>query len=220
MIIDIVSDVVCPWCFIGKRRLERALAVRGRDDVQIVWRAFQLNPDMPREGMDRAHYLAAKFGSAAQARRIYDEIAETGAAEGIAFAFSRIARTPNTLDAHRLIRLAAAEGRQDAVVEALFRAYFLDGIDIGAREALIAIAERAGIAREIAETYLASQDALDAVRREDLGARRLGITGVPCFIVNGRYAISGAQAPEIFLRVFETVEQTEDDANPRPNFDI
>lgn len=214
MIIDIVSDVVCPWCYIGKRRLERALAARGRDDVEIVWRAFQLNPDMPREGMDRARYLAVKFGSAAQARRIYDEIAETGAAEGIAFAFSRIARTPNTLDAHRLIRLAAAEGRQDAVVEALFRAYFLDGVDIGAQESLIAIAEEAGIAREVAEPFLAGEDGLDAVRREDLGARRLGITGVPCFIVDGRYAISGAQAPEVFLRVFETVEQAENAAQP------
>lgn len=213
MIIDIVSDVVCPWCYIGKRRLERALAARGRGDVEIVWRAFQLNPDMPREGMDRARYLAVKFGSAAQAQRIYDEIAETGAAEGIAFAFSRIARTPNTLDAHRLIRLAAAEGRQDAVVEALFRAYFLDGVDIGAQESLIAIAEEAGIAREVAEPFLAGEDGLDAVRREDLGARRLGITGVPCFIVDGRYAISGAQAPEVFLRVFETVEQAEQAEN-------
>ncbi len=211
MIIDIVSDVVCPWCYIGKRRLERALAAREGEAPRLVWRAFQLNPDMPREGMDRAHYLATKFGSAAQARRIYDEIAAAGDAEGIAFDFSRIARTPNTLDAHRLIRLAAAQDRQDAVVEALFRAYFLEGVDIGAQEELVAIARAAGIDEAVATDYLAGDEALDAVRREDLGARRLGVTGVPCFIVDGRYAVSGAQAPEVFLRVIETAEQAAND---------
>ncbi len=208
MVIDIVSDVVCPWCYIGKRRLERALAARkDAPPPRLVWRAFQLNPDMPREGMDRSRYLAAKFGSIAQARRVYDEIAAAGEAEGIAFDFARIARTPNTLDAHRLIRFAAAQDRQDSVVEALFRAYFLEGVDVGAREALIAIAEAAGLDGEAAAAYLAGDEGLDAVRREDLGARRLGVTGVPCFIVDGRYAISGAQAPEVFLRVFETAEQ-------------
>jgi len=207
VIIDVISDVVCPWCYIGKRRLERALAARGGEAPRLVWRAFQLNPDMPREGMDRAHYLATKFGSAAQARRVYDEIAAAGDAEGIEFDFSRIARTPNTLDAHRLIRLAAARDRQDAVVEALFRAYFLEGVDIGARDALVAIARAAGLDETAVAEYLAGEDALDAVRREDLGARRLGVTGVPCFIVDGRYAISGAQAPEVFLRVIETAEQ-------------
>ena len=134
MIVDIVSDVVCPWCYIGKRRFEQALAARPAFAVTTAWRAFQLNPDMPAEGMERQGYLADKFGSAARAASIYADITEAGLREDIAFAFDRILRTPNTILAHRLIRLSAAHGVQDAVVEALFRRYFEDGADIGNAE--------------------------------------------------------------------------------------
>ncbi|MFQ5959455.1 MAG: DsbA family oxidoreductase [Alphaproteobacteria bacterium] len=206
VIIDIISDVVCPWCFIGKRRLERALAVRPDLDVEVVWRAFQLNPDMPPEGMERAQYLAAKFGSDANAGRIYAEIEKAGAGEGIDFAFDRIHRTPNTVDAHRLIRFAGEQGRQDRLVELLFRRYFEQGVDIGEHERLVEAAAEADLDAETVRAHLASDVGVDAVRVEDLQARRLGVSGVPCFVIDRRFAISGAQAPEVFRRVFETAE--------------
>src|SRR5271156_2774318 len=148
MHIDIVSDVACPWCFIGKRRLERALTLRPDLGATRSWRAFQLNPDLPSDGIPHEFFLAAKFGGLHQAARSYAAIAATGRAEGIEFAFERIRRTPNTLCAHRLIRLAAMEGGGDAMVEALFRAYFCNGIDIGAIDALATIAAGAGLDRE------------------------------------------------------------------------
>ena len=207
MIVDIVSDVVCPWCYIGKRRFEQALAARPAFAVTTAWRAFQLNPDMPAEGMERQGYLADKFGSAARAASIYADITEAGLREDIAFAFDRILRTPNTILAHRLIRLSAAHGVQDAVVEALFRRYFEDGADIGNAEQLVEIGAEAGLDAEAAGSHLASDDGLDEVRAEDLNARRLGINGVPCFIIDQRYAVSGAQAPEVFERIFDTIDQ-------------
>ena len=203
MHIDIVSDVICPWCFIGKRRLERALQLRPELQPSIGWRAFQLNPDMPADGMNRQDYLAIKFGGAAQARRIYTAVEQAGAAEGIDFAFDRIRRTPNTVDAHRLIRFASMEGNAGSMVEALFRAYFLEGRDIGARGGLAEIAHEAGFERRAAESWLAGEAGRDAVLAEDRAARRAGIEGVPCFVVDGGYALSGAQEPEFFLPLFD-----------------
>ena len=206
MIIDVISDVVCPWCFIGKRRLERALATRPDLEVETLWRPFQLNPDMPREGMERQSYLVAKFGSAEDAERIYATIAKAGAEENIAFDFESIRRTPNTIKAHRLIRFAGENGRQDEVVELLFRRYFEDGMDIGDDDGLVDIAAGAGLDADSVRAHLATDRDLEAVRIEDLQARRLGVTGVPCFVIDRRYAISGAQTPEVFLRAFETAE--------------
>jgi predicted DsbA family dithiol-disulfide isomerase len=203
MQIDIVSDVICPWCFIGKRRLARALAMRPGLEVSTTWRAFQLNPDMPADGMPRQEYLALKFGGNLQARRIYSAVEQAGAAEGIAFAFDRIKRTPNTIDAHRLIRFATMKGRADETVEALFRAYFLDGRDIGDRTELTAIASESGIEEEEARSFLDEGKARDTVLAEDRGARRAGIDGVPSFIVDGSYLLSGAQEPEFFLPLFD-----------------
>ena len=203
MQIDIVSDVVCPWCYIGKRRLERALALRPDVSVSIAWRAFQLNPGVPPGGMPRESYLAGKFGSSAHAGRIYAGLAATGAAEGIRFAFERIRRTPNTRDAHRLIRFAALHGRAEPVVEGLFRAYFVDGRDTGERATLADIAAEAGLAREAAEGWLDGEAGLVQILEEDRNARRLGISGVPCFIVDRGYAISGAQEPAFFLPLFD-----------------
>ena len=204
MLIDIVSDVVCPWCYVGKRRLEAALAERRELSVEIVWHAFQLNPGMPKEGMDRGDYLATKFGSPDRAASIYRDIEQAGADAGIAFAFDAIERTPNTIDAHRLILLAGRHDVQHAVVELLFRRYFLDGADIGNVERLTAIAAEAGIDEAAARAYLESDEGVEEVTSEDRQMRKIGVTGVPCFIIDKRYAISGAQAPEVFQRIFDT----------------
>jgi predicted DsbA family dithiol-disulfide isomerase len=205
MHIDIVSDVICPWCFIGKRRLEKALALRPEIEPEITWRPFQLNPDMPEEGMERRAYLAAKFGGDAHADRIYASVSEAGATVDIPFAFDRIRRTPSTRDAHRLIRYAAEHDRADALVEALFRAYFIDGRDIGDQRTLAALAGDAGLEPDAAADWLAGPAARDEVLGEDRGARRLGINAVPCFIFERQYAVSGAQEPEFFLPVFDLV---------------
>ncbi|MFZ3238365.1 MAG: DsbA family oxidoreductase [Stellaceae bacterium] len=203
MHIDIVADVACPWCFIGKRRLERALALRPDIVATWSWRAFQLNPDLPGGGIPRDFFLAAKFGDMRQAVRSETAIAATGRAEGIDFAFERIRRTPNTLRAHRLIRLAAAAGRGDALAEALFRAYFTQGIDIGDIGALAIIAERGGIDRGLAAAYLESEAGTVEILAEDRRARRLGIHAVPCFVIERGYAISGAQEPEMLLPLLD-----------------
>jgi len=205
MRIDIFSDVICPWCFIGKRRLDKALALRPQPDLTVRWRAFQLNPAMPEDGMDRQAYLAAKFGGAESAQRIYDTVGAAGSREGIAFAFDRIRRTPNTVAAHRLIRFAERHGRQDELVEALFRAYFLDGRLVGDKEVLAEIAGETGLDRAAARAFVDGTEDTDIVLAEDTYARRLGIGGVPCFIVDGKYALSGAQEPEAFLPVFDLV---------------
>jgi predicted DsbA family dithiol-disulfide isomerase len=206
MHIDIVSDVVCPWCFIGKRRLEKALALRPEMPVDLSWRPFQLNPDMPPEGMDRQAYIAAKFGGGARADRVYAAVAEAGATVDIPFAFERIRRTPNTRDAHRLIRHAATQGRADAIVEALFQAYFLNGRDIGDRPTLADIAGETGLDSRETGIWLESDTDAEQVLAEDRGARRLGINAVPCFILDKQYAVSGAQEPEFFLPVFDLVK--------------
>jgi predicted DsbA family dithiol-disulfide isomerase len=207
--IDVVSDVVCPWCFIGKRRLEGALALyaRAQPDAPppiVTWRPFQLNPGLPAEGMPRDEYVARKFG--ARGGAVYDRVAMIGREVGIAFAFDRIARQPNTLAAHSLIALAGAHGKQDAVKEALLRAYFLDGVDLTARENLVAVATGAGLDRAAVEAQLDDAAARDAVAAEDAHARELGIEGVPFFIFNRRLAVSGAQPAEMLLEAMQQAE--------------
>ena len=203
MHIDIVSDVICPWCYIGKRRLERALARRPGLAVTRSWRAFQLNPELPVEGIPHRLYLAAKFGNWQNAGRACAALCAAGRSEGIDFAFDRIRRAPNTLRAHRLIRLAAGEGAGDDVVEALFRAYFYDGLDIGDIDVLATIAGRAGLHFAGVRSYLAGEAGTQEVRAEDRRARRLGIHAVPCFVLDRGYAISGAQEPEMLLSLFD-----------------
>ncbi len=202
MKIDIVSDAICPWCYIGKRRLERALTLAPQAELEIGWRPFQLNPDMPAEGMDRKDYLRAKFGDSAGGRG-YERITAVGQEVGIPFAFDKIKRTPNTIMAHRLIRYAARENLQDPVVEILFRGYFTEGQDIGDRRTLVTLAENAGLAAAKVDAYLAGAEDDDTIRAEDAFARQIGINGVPCFIIDRQYAISGAQPPEAFVEVFE-----------------
>jgi len=209
MKIDIVADTVCPWCYIGKRRLERALAARPQPGLEIVWRPFFLNPDMPSEGVERADYIARKFGGRDRANRIYATVAEAGASEDIAFRFDLIQRSPNTVNSHRLIHFAGMTERQDEVVEAVYRAYFLEGRDIGDIGVLAEIASDAGIPSAEALRYLQSGADRDVIVGGDERARSLGVNGVPCFIIERKYAVSGAQLPEVFHQVFDLVNQEE-----------
>ncbi len=201
--IDVVSDTVCPWCYIGKRRLERALAARPNYRFQIGWRPFQLNPDLPADGMDRARYLALKFGGRDRAGQIYDRVREAGVGEAIAFDFEAIEAQPNTFASHRLVRWAGEAGLQDALVEDLFQRYFLYGEDIGDHEVLLASAGRTGLDRARVADRLTSGEDVDVVRQEEQTARRIGVTGVPCFIVAGKYAVSGAQEPAVLVNMFD-----------------
>src|SRR5487761_49423 len=206
MRIDIVADVSCPWCFIGKRRLETALAQRPAIAPDITWRPFQLNPDMPAEGMPREAYLAAKFGGQAHAKRINQAAVDAGTSVGIPFAFEKIQRTPNTLAAHRLVRFAQREGRATELVDRLFAGYFIEGRDIGNSDVLAAIAGESGLDAATARAFLAGASERAEVLADYAGARRLGINAVPCFIFDGQYAISGAQEPAFFFPVFDLVQ--------------
>jgi predicted DsbA family dithiol-disulfide isomerase len=193
--IEVVSDVVCPWCFVGKRRLERAIASAGVP-ATIRWHPYQLDPTIPPGGKSRREYLVAKFGSEDRIRQLYRNIEAVGVDEGIDFAFERIAVSPNTLDAHRLIRWSGEAKATDAVVEALFRAYFLDGRDIGDRAVLADIAASCGMERDDVARRLASDEDLAAVAAAVQAAQHQGVTGVPTFILAGRYAVVGAQPAE------------------------
>lgn len=207
--IDVFSDPICPWCFIGKKRMDEALAMRPDIPVSIRWRAFQLNPDMPKEGMDRQAYLSAKFGGADRAGEVYGHIHQVGGQVGIDFQFDRIPRTPSTMKAHRLIRFTQENGGEEvnALIPLLFEAYFLNGQDIGEDAVLLDLAGKAGMDTDAVAAYLDSGKDEDEVQAEDVFARRLGIGGVPCFIINGKYALSGAQEPEAFLPLLDMAEK-------------
>ena len=217
MHVAIVSDTICPWCYIGKRRFERAQAGRPTD-LAVEWRPFQLNPDMPAEGIDRMRYLIAKFGSEERVAEIFSAIEQAGEAEGIEFVFERIARTPNTVDSHRLIEYAGARKAQDGVVESLFHRYFEQGEDISDRSVLTAAGVDGGLDEDELRRYLDGSDGVEDVKKESEAASRAGISGVPCFIFEGRYAVSGAQPPDVFERVFEltATAQSETPAAPPP----
>ncbi|MDF1608964.1 DsbA family oxidoreductase [Hoeflea sp. YIM 152468] len=194
--IDIVSDVMCPWCYIGKRRLEAALdEVSAEMHVDLRWRPYQLDPTLPKQGKDRQQYLEDKFGGPEGADQAYAAVRAAGADEAIAFAFDKIPVSANTLDAHRLIRWAGALGPavQDEVVERLFKAYFEDGKNIGDDAVLIEAAEQAGLERPVVERLLAGDADRAAVSAEIDQARQMGVTGVPCFIIDTKYAVVGAQ---------------------------
>jgi len=189
--IEIASDVICPWCYIGKRRFEKALALLGDEvEANVTWLPFQLNPGMPVEGVARVDYRRSKFGSLERGRALDARVSQEGAQEGIEFAFDRMQRTPNTLAAHRLIDLAQAQERADAVVMALFSAYFEAALDIGDAEVLAALAGRCGVSG-----WPEAADAARVARLEE-SVRELGISGVPTFIFNRKSALSGAYPPE------------------------
>ncbi|NQW10930.1 MAG: DsbA family oxidoreductase [Alphaproteobacteria bacterium] len=203
MRIDIFSDVICPWCFIGKRRLERALREKPQEDLEIHWRAFQLNPDMPIQGMPRQAYLDTKFGNKERATQIYETIRQNGAREDIDFQLDKIQRTPNTVKAHRLIRFASEQGMADPLVERLFTGYFYEGVDIGDADRLADLAEDAGLQRGEVAVFLESSEGTADVLAETRFAYENGINGVPCFIFDRHYALAGAQEPEAFFPLFE-----------------
>ena len=191
LLIEVASDVICPWCYIGKRRLEKALAsLKDEVEVRIEWLPFQLNPDMPAGGVARADYRRAKFGSVEKGRALDARVAQEGAGEGIAFAFDRMQRTPNTVAAHRLIDLAQSQGKAGPVVDALFRAYFEEARDIGDAEVLAGIAKAAGV-----ESWPAGVNVPQVAEQEER-VRDLGISGVPTFIFDKKSGLSGAYPPE------------------------
>lgn len=201
--IEVVHDLVCPWCYLGVRRLFRTM--RRRPDLlyELTWRPFLLNPDMPRAGMSRSDYVIRKFGGEDRARRLYSSITDIGDAEGVSFRFDRIRRTPSSVDAHRLIRWAAPHGRATEVAEALFAAHFTDGYDIGDPAVLRAVAQSCGLDPAAAAAFLRGEDDVDAIHADNLRAHRLGINGVPCFVVAGRHAIAGAQEPDVIERLLD-----------------
>ena len=209
--VDVISDVVCPWCFIGKRRLESAFELyrAGRPDAPapvVTWHPFQLNPDMPAEGIDRDKYVKSKFG-ADRAGQIYGRITAVGRQLGIPFDFSKMTRQPNTLAAHSLIALAIDAGRQDAVVEALFRAFFLEGRDLTSADTLAELAVGAGLDAGDVKAFLASGNARAHIEAEDKQARKIGVEGVPFFVFNKRIAVSGAQEPGVLLEAMLEAEK-------------
>jgi len=206
--VEVISDVVCPWCYIGKRRLAQALELyRASADaplaVHVSWRPFQLNPRLPLAGVDRAEYVAAKFG--ARAEGTYARVGAVGRSVGIDFAFERILRQPNTLPAHQLIDFAQRHGKQEQMVETLFRAYFIEGADLTRFDALVALAQRAGLQAAAARACLDDDVQRQEVAAEDERARAAGVNGVPFFVFDHRLAVSGAQEPEVLLRALEQV---------------
>jgi len=194
--VDVVSDVVCPWCFIGKRRLERAIALQPDIPVAVNWRPFFLNPWIPREGVDRKTYLETKFGSVARYDEIAKRVAAAAAAEGLTYALDKISRQPNTLDCHRLILLARKEGDPARMKQRLMDLYFTEGGDLTDRETLVAAAVDSGLDGARARALLEGDEDVDTVEIEANRAKEAGIEGVPCFIFGRRFAVSGAQAPE------------------------
>ncbi len=204
--VDILSDTICPWCYIGKRRLEAALSSAGSTvTADVRWHPFQLNPDMPPGGMSRKRYIALKFGGAERGRTIYQNIADVARSSGLEIDFDRIRRTPNTLNSHRLLAYAGRAGRQNDVVERLFTAYFLEGRDIGSLKVLTEVGEEAGLDRAETERFLLSDADHAEVMESDAHAREAGASGVPHFVIDGKLAVAGAQEPQVFRNVFAVI---------------
>lgn len=207
--VDVVSDVVCPWCYLGQKRLDRAIAATPEIAVTVNWRPYQLDPTIPPGGVDRQQYMLAKFGDPARIAQIHQRLVDLGAAEGIDFAFEAIRIAPNTLDAHRLIRWAgtAGDGVQDRVVRRLFGLNFEEGANIGDLAVLADAAAEAGMDDAVVRTLLPSGADVEAVKTEIATASRMGITGVPCFLLEGRYAVMGAQDAEVIADAIRRVAE-------------
>lgn len=213
--IDLVSDVVCPWCYLGKARLELAIAeVQDQVGVDVNWRPYQLNPDIPPEGVDQKAYLEEKLGGAEAVARGHEMLTKLGQEVGIEYDFAAIRIGPNTLDAHRLLHWASMEGRevQDRVATALFKANFEEGRNVGDHAVLAEIAESCGMDRKLAENLLASDADRDAILGEIDAAQKMGVTGVPFFIIDGQYAISGAQTPDVLADALRDVAKLKAEA--------
>ena len=209
MKIQVFFDIVCPWCYIGKRRIEQAIALRPHVDARLSWRPFLLNQEIPPEGIDQTAYLIRKFGSETRVRRVYGAIAQAGESVDINFDFDRINRTPNSVDSHRLIRFAQQNGANESVVETLFFEYFINGMDIGCKEVLCDIGSRHGLQTKSIEAYLYSDEDINFVHDENTRAHRMGVNGVPAFIFNEKMIISGAQDPQVLAGMIDAAFATE-----------
>lgn len=207
--LDIFADPICPWCAIGKARLDRAEAAAGAAVFERRWRVFQLNPNMPAEGVDRRAYLEAKFGGPERARQIYGAIEETAEREGLGLHFDKISRTPSTLEAHRLLKWVAPLGGQDRVMDALMDFYFREGRDISERAVLLDCAERGGLERAVAEALFEGDAEIDAVRAEHEAAEAMGVSGAPTFVIGGARAASGALETTLWTQIINEIAQLE-----------
>jgi predicted DsbA family dithiol-disulfide isomerase len=207
MVIDLYADLVCPWCCIGARRLARALAQRPQLQVARPWRPFQLQPAMPKAGLAWSEFVESKFGGRERARSAFARVTAVGAADGIEFDYERIANAPNTRDAHRLVLFAAREGREWELADALFAAYFARGRDLGDHEHLADAAVSVGLSRAEVLAYLASDEGGAEVDASQQEAYQTGMTGVPFYVLDGRYALSGAQPVEVFLRALDLARE-------------
>ena len=206
--LSIVSDAICPWCYIGKRRFEQALAILGPDfPIRVMWRPFELNPQMPKEGIERREYRLRKFGSLEHSAQLDAQVAAAGEDDGIRFRHDLMVRTPNTFDAHRLIWHAARAEVQDAMMERLFRAYFSEGRDIGDAAVLAELASEVGLARDATFAFLQGTEGAEDIRRDETIAQQAGISGVPSFIANGWKLFSGAQRPDAIATVLRKVAE-------------
>ena len=206
--IDIISDVICPWCYIGKRRLEAAIRAVPEFAVRVRWHPYQLNPTMPAEGMDRRAYRTRKFGTWEKSLELDAQVLAAANAEGLPFALDKIARTPNTFAAHRVLWLADQLGVQDGVAEELFKAYFVDAKNIGERVVLLEAAEAGGLNRERVDAMLHGDEGVDEVKVEEANGRKRGVDGVPFFIVNNTVTVSGAQPTTVFLAALRQMAPT------------
>ena len=201
--LDIFSDTICPWCYIGKKRLEKAIKNYSHLEIKQTWRPFQLNPGMQPDGMDRQEYLVSKFGSFDAAKTIYDNIYEEGKKEGIEFNFDSIEVTPNSFNSHRLLALAYKQNIQEEVLDDLFQAYFIRGEDIGNPNTLLNIAVSHSINEDEFKKYLSDQENIEPLANEEIQARKMGINSVPTFIVNKQIVVNGAQTSENFELIFQ-----------------
>ena len=204
--LDIFSDTVCPWCYIGKKRLDNALKKYTNLEIKQTWRPFQLNPGMPPDGMDRQEYLISKFGSADAAKTVYENIYEEGIKEGINFNFDLIDLTPNSFNSHRLLALAYKQNIQESVLNSLFESYFINGKDIGDPNILLEIAIKHKIDAAEFKNYLSDQENIEPLANEEIQARKMGINSVPTFIINKQIVINGAQTSENFELIFEKLK--------------
>lgn len=209
--IDIISDVMCPWCYIGQKNLEAARRIASATPVSVRWRPYQLDPTLPPEGKDRATYLNEKFGGEEKAREIYERVRQAGKVAGIDFRFERMEVSPNTLDAHRLIHWAGGQGEdvQNRLVEGLFKLFFEEGANVGDREVLVSAANDAGMDGDLVGQLLERGDDRDAVEEQIAQARMMGVQGVPFFLLAGKYAVSGAQPPEVLAEAIRQVAERE-----------
>jgi len=211
--IEVVSDVVCPWCYVGKRRLRRAIDLMPGFGIDVQWRPFRLDSTIPAEGIPRQEYLTRKFGSVEAAAPMYEQLTQIGPEEDISFHFDRIKRSPNTVNAHRLVKWAAADGVADDMVERLFEAYFSEGLDVGDAEVLARLAEEVGVTGKPVNDRLDTDEDRDQTVSEIEHAASMGVNGVPCFIIDRRVVVMGAHPPETLVQAMEEALAERDGGN-------